>query len=433
MNMITNVLKKIETMLEDKKYINSVKKNESDFTRDRKLPFKQLIVFILTLPKKSLSVELNDFFKINNLKELPISKQAFSKAREKVSETVFKDILDITVNTRYESGNIKLYKGYRILAEDGSTVELPIKKNLIDHFGVQSNQKKDVPMARISTIVDVLNDIIIDCDICEYTLKNRKDNKDLEQKIMGIDERNMAIKHLDKLKNGFKYKNIILYDRGYPGRELIKELEDNKQFFVMRVSNAFLKNVVSAPMGESVVEYEYKKKTYKLRVLKSPLNSGTVETLITNLPFEEFTFDELNKLYFMRWGVETKYAEIKNKLKLKNFSGLKVITIKQDFLATIIFCNIAGYLKTYIDYEIEASNINKNNKYKQKTNKNVLFGAIKSNLGELLLNKIKKHDLIKEIVAVCKRSRSYIDPNRTNERTRKNPKPRFHNNAKSAI
>lgn len=92
---------------------------------------------------------------------------------------------------------------------------------------------------------------------------------------MGIDERSLAIKHLDKVANNKKYKNIILYDRGYPSREMIKELEDKKQFFVMRTSKGFLKDIVLAPMGESVVYFEYNQKRFKLRVLKFLLDGGT--------------------------------------------------------------------------------------------------------------------------------------------------------------
>lgn len=176
---IAKMVKTIESMLESAEYISRVRNKESNFTRNRKLVFKELVVFILTLPKKTLTIELNNYFVDNKKKsdQVIVSKQAFSVARQKVDEVVFKDIIDITVNTRYESEYVNLYKGYRILAEDGSTEKLPEKKELIDYFGVQSNQIKDVPMVRISIIVDVLNDIIIDCDICKYSVKKDKDIK----------------------------------------------------------------------------------------------------------------------------------------------------------------------------------------------------------------------------------------------------------------
>lgn len=433
---IAKMVKTIERMLESAEYISKVRKKESNFTRNRKLVFKELVVFILTLPKKTLTIELNNYFVDNKKKsdQVIVSKQAFSVARQKVDEVVFKDIIDITVNTRYESEYVNLYKGYRILAEDGSTEKLPEKKELIDYFGVQSNQIKDVPMARISIIVDVLNDIIIDCDICKYSVKKDKDiKKKTKKEKMGIDERSLAIKHLDKVANNKKYKNIILYDRGYPSREMIKELEDKKQFFVMRTSKGFLKDIVLGPMGESVVYFEYNQKRFKLRVLKFLLDGGTEETLITNIFSEEFTIGEFKEIYFMRWGVETKYNEIKNQLKLQNFSGVKVISIKQDFLATVVMCNISAYFKACIDNEINISNVNKNNKYKQKSNKNVLFGTIKSKIQLLILNKRALHKTIENIVSICKKSRSPIRPNRKNERNHKSIKPRFYTNKKSAI
>lgn len=135
----------------------------------------------------------------------------------------------------------------------------------------------------------------------------------------------------------------------------------------------------------------------------------------------------------MRWGVETKYNEIKNQLKLQNFSGVKVIAIKQDFLATVVMCNISAYFKACIDNKINISNVNKNNKYKQKSNKNVLFGTIKSKIQLLILNKRALHKTIENIESICKKSRSPIRPNRKNERNHKSIKPRFYTNKKSAI
>ncbi|MCL2602639.1 MAG: hypothetical protein FWD91_07485 [Treponema sp.] len=44
-----------------------------------------------------------------------------------------------------------------------------------------------------------------------------------------------------------------------------------------------------------------------------------------NCPFDE--------LYNKRWGIETKYLELKQRLELENFSGRLVVdTVKQDFL-----------------------------------------------------------------------------------------------------
>ena len=53
--------------------------NEKDFTRDRKLPFARLVLFMLNLVRKTLQHELDRFFGLfESQGQLPPSKQAFN-------------------------------------------------------------------------------------------------------------------------------------------------------------------------------------------------------------------------------------------------------------------------------------------------------------------------------------------------------------------
>lgn len=65
----------------------------------------------------------------------------------------------------------------------------------------------------------------------------------------------------------------------------------------------------------------------KLRVLKVVLDTGEVEILITNLTEDELKYEDSKELYFKRWGIETKFDELKNKFQIENFSGMKPIII----------------------------------------------------------------------------------------------------------
>ena len=59
-----------------------------DFSRERKLPIEKLIGIIINMPKRSLSIELNDFFNI--LKDTkPATKSVFSLQRSKLLPTFF--------------------------------------------------------------------------------------------------------------------------------------------------------------------------------------------------------------------------------------------------------------------------------------------------------------------------------------------------------
>jgi hypothetical protein len=90
-----------------------------------------------------------------------------------------------------------------------------------------------------------------------------------------------------------------------------------------------------------------------MRVLKFELNSGIIETLITNIFDEDFTVADFKELYFKRWSIEVKYNEIKNKLQIENFTGETPIAIEQDFYATMYLANMVALAKKDANQVIE--------------------------------------------------------------------------------
>ena len=69
------------------------------------------------------------------------------------------------------------------------------------------------------------------------------------------------------------------------------------------------------------------------------------ETLVTNIYDNTITPSKFKGLYFLRWGVESKYKELKNRLKIEEFSGTKPIAIEQDFYASIFLSMVGALLK----------------------------------------------------------------------------------------
>ncbi|WP_139339560.1 transposase [Bacillus dakarensis] len=45
-------------------------------------------------------------------------------------------------------------------------------------------------------------------------------------------------------------------------------------------------------------------------------------------------------LYFKRWGIETKYDELKSKLQIQKFTGDTPVSVEQDFYASMFLSNI---------------------------------------------------------------------------------------------
>ena len=73
------------------------------------------------------------------------------------------------------------------------------------------------------------------------------------------------------------------------------------------------------------------KGTYPMnfRIVRFPIAEGKYEVLITNLPKNEFSIEELKELYHMRWGIETSFRELKYSIGLIHFHSKKVEHINQ--------------------------------------------------------------------------------------------------------
>ena len=65
------------------------------------------------------------------------SKQAFSKARQKILPEAFQEMHENGITTHYtEAPNKGLWEGYRLIAADGSTLRLPSSDELESEFGL---------------------------------------------------------------------------------------------------------------------------------------------------------------------------------------------------------------------------------------------------------------------------------------------------------
>ncbi len=119
---------------------------------------------------KSLSLEIENFITFLRkdcglLDFKTFTKSAFVQYRKKISADVFKK-LSTTLTMEFYSNNesgVKLWKGFRLLAVDGSFITLPITKELEIFYGKTKNQTKtSIVQARVSVLYDVLNHYVLD-------------------------------------------------------------------------------------------------------------------------------------------------------------------------------------------------------------------------------------------------------------------------------
>jgi len=384
------IIKKLRKFMEESSKSEKYIKSKQDFTRERKLTFTRVVVFITNLVKKSLSIELVDFFdRIDKLEGNitdSCSKSAFSQSRKKLKSVFFEDFSKELVKEYYSDNDerVKRWKGYRPIGVDGSTLYLINKEAVKQEFGVHRNQILEIPMARVMCGYDVLNNIGI------------------ESRIMPIqtDELTVAIKWIDQYEEDM----LMLYDRGYPDFALMYIHAIKQREFVIRAPKTFNKEVkefVESGKISKVIElptnprsikklsnlgYNIDKETkIRVRLVRVKIESGEVEILITSLLDEKkFSTREFKSLYNKRWKIETYYDRLKNKLQIEVFSGHSVEAIKQDFYAMIFVSNLQSII--IAEGEEELRNENGISKYKYQINRNVSLGIMKDEIIDIFLS-----------------------------------------------
>ena len=382
------------------------------------MSFTQYILFILHKTGRSLQAALNTFFASMGEEVGDYSKQAFSKGRLRIKPEAIGELFSLTAREFYSQAQYETLLGYRVLAIDGTKLNLPNTPELAKEFGVQMSKGEPQVQALVSGLYDVLNKIMV--DVCISSCKS--------------DERKHADELIQRLHKDTQTKNLIIMDRGYPSAELLHQLESNSQAYVIRCSSTFVKGM-RCTGNDCIVEHRFAKldKPLKLRVVRAVLPKGTEEILITNLSANEISLQQLCQIYKLRWGIETNYDCIKNKLCVENFSGVGKIAVLQDFYATVFLWNLTGIMAFDLHDEIESAHRSKHNKHEYRLNISMTISALKERVVELVMceNQRKSGRILRQICKALQKSVVAVNNDRTFPRHCKHRSLKFHNNAKA--
>jgi hypothetical protein len=367
------------------------------------MDFKSIILFELNFVKKTLQLELDSFFKTIKGAESSITKQGYSEARQKVSPTAFIKMADTIISWYYGDGDFKKFKGYRLSAIDASILELNNSERLRNAFGYGEGKTVKLARAKASGIYDIENDIMITSKIARYT----------------TGEREIAVEMIEKLKQLGLKNDLILFDRGYPSKGFFSYLEESGIKYVIRISSEKIKQVHKAKEPDQIVELKVGRKMIKFRVLRFMLDSGVEEVLVSNLLDKSLGIQQFKELYFKRWGIEVKFNELKSRLLIENFTGDTVISVEQDFYASIYLSNMAALAKNEANEKIALNNENKTLKYEYKVNTNILIGKLKNSLVLMLIedNPEKRNAMFLQVMEEISQNIVPIRPGRSNFRS----------------
>ena len=349
------------------------------FTRSRILTADRILNILIQMQNKGVKSELCDFMGADTVP----TDSAFCQQRQKLNPEALRFVL-INLNNSL-SRNMRTLKGYRLLACDGSDINIPYNPNDKETYH-QTKDWKGYNQLHLNALYDVLDELYLDVSIDTAT-KTRESNALID----------MIHAH------NYPEKSVIICDRGYEKYNLIAHLLESKQKFVIRIKDitsttSILAHVPIPDQDEfdiqitRILTYTYTneimqhRETYvplnkitngsfdflddehpfyemKLRVVRFKLTDDTYECLITNLSEEEFTAKDLKEVYHLRWSEENGFRQLKWEVGMIYFHAKKRQNLMQEIYASLIMFNFTRFLT--INTEITEAD---HRKYDHKTN-----------------------------------------------------------------
>ena len=339
--------------LDKLKTVNHLLSNiHSDFTRDRKLAFDDVIMIILSMAGCPIREELLDYFDydINTA-----TSSAFVQARAKVLPEAFELLLHL-FNNAYPC--TETYKGYRLIAVDGSDLNIPYDPQ--DRTTLHKNQHKACSLYHINAAYDILNNRYVDLIVQGNT-------NNYEQKAMWT----MAERFPEK-------KTIFIADRNYPTWNNMEHIIRSGKYFLIRTkdihSSTSLLRKFGLPDSEFDMDIHTTLTTNLTMSLKYPdkfrfLSTSSTfdffdaenpfydvsyrvvrfkldgtddyECIITNLSRNEFSVEDIKYLYGLRWQEEISFRHLKYSADLSAVHARKRSSILQEIWARAILYNFS--------------------------------------------------------------------------------------------
>jgi hypothetical protein len=333
-----------------------VNDTECDFTRNRKLPFPDVIMLILSMAGCPIREELLDYFDYD-INTATVS--AFVQARSKILPEAFEELFH-SFNKAYPC--TETYKGYRLIAVDGSDLNIPYAPEDLDTYHSNGPNAKGTNQFHINVAYDILNDRYVDLIIQGKALI-------YEQKAMWT----MAERFLTG-------KTIFIADRNYPSWNNMEHIIHAEKYFLMRSKDihshtSILEKfdlpdsefdldvcVTLTPRQTNEVKSHPKKYRFlpasstfdffdksnpfydvSYRAVRFKLNGGSeeYECIITNLPRNEFSAADIKEIYRLRWQEEISFRHLKYSADLSAVHARKRSSILQEIWARAILYNFS--------------------------------------------------------------------------------------------
>ena len=278
-----------------------------DFTRKRKLCFQDVVFLLLSMEAKSTPNELIDYFKC--AADMP-TPSALRQQRDKILPEAFEFLFREFAGMRDDTA---LYRGYRMLAVDGSDLAIAPDPSDSDSYYPGTVGKKHYGLLHLNAFYDLQLKTYVDA----LVQKSRKAN---EQRAL-----------CDMVDRSDFQNAIVIADRGYEGYNALAHIQEKGWKFLFRIKD----NACGIAAGLTLPDSDTFDVSFSLKL------SNKLTTVITNLDYPP---DELMRLYAMRWGIETSFRDLKYTIGLSAFHSKKVEHILQEIFARLTMYNFAEHV-----------------------------------------------------------------------------------------
>lgn len=401
--------------------------SDKDFTRHRVLSFTIVAMSILRGHKFSLQNALNKVFAALGKLRLTPTNSALCQARQKIDPALFVHLHHAARDDFYrlygQDGEVLTWRGHRVLAYDGTDLNLPNTPELQAAFSVQRNQHgSEKVQALAGVLYDVRNDIALGAQLGPLQA-----------------EKNFL---LGDLWSATKPSDLIVMDRLFADYSVIAQAEKDGRKVLIRcpektftVVNQFwastqteavvLLQMPQSPQTRKYVRQHKLPESVRVRLIKFTLSTGETEVLLTSLcDRRRYPTAEFKEVYHWRWGVETFFDRLKNIFEVERFSGFSETAIKQDFFGVIFLATLESILAKAPQSELAERDRRRWNNTQAQVNRAVSYVSLVDRAVQLLADpRSDPAEVLEELHFLFKK-----DPTR-NSRGRKFERKKFNHPA----
>lgn len=327
-------------------------------------PFRNRKLSVADTIRLLIGAEGGSLGRILQAAGIEVTASAVSQRRAQIEPSIFRAVFERFNFDCTDADNV-LFRGFRLLAVDGTAVNLP-RNPASASFVCNDGIPNGVNQLHLTPLYDLLNRTFTDAVIQP---EPRKDE---------IGALTMLLE-----RNTFSQQTLIIADRGFESYYTIAHLLEKPNVdFLIRVkqSRSAMREVAKLPMlgldcdisfsicttqknsdkqNQNYVFLQIPKKSkpgsktrrgrwdfgnyypMRFRICRFLLDNGEFETVATSLP-RSFTPEDIKALYHMRWGQELAFRDLKYTLGLINLHGKRDAFAEQEIYASLTAFNFAS-------------------------------------------------------------------------------------------